>query len=101
VAGLGGGTGTGALQVAVELPSLREKRLVIAVTLPFSFEKARRDAALDALTELQSRNPGTLVYDNELLLQDTANTRATLLDLFESSTHKIAEDVRARLTSVA
>jgi cell division protein FtsZ len=101
VAGLGGGTGTGALRVAVKLPSLRKKRLVIAVTLPFSFEKTRRDAALDVLTDLQSRNLGTLVYDNDLSLQDTANNRATLLDVFERSTHNIAEDVRARLTSAA
>ncbi|MFT7528300.1 MAG: cell division protein FtsZ [Arenicella sp.] len=101
VAGLGGGTGTGALRVAAKLLALQKKCLVVAVTLPFSFEKARRDTALDALTDLQSRNQRVLVYDNELLLQNIANHRATLPDVFERSTHKIAEDVRTHLTSAA
>lgn len=101
VAGLGGGTGTGALQLAVNFPSLRKKRLIVAVILPFSFEEARRETALDALTSLQSRNPEMLVYDNELLLKDTANNSATLSDVFERSTHKITEDVRARLIIAA
>jgi cell division protein FtsZ len=101
LAGLGGGTGTGALQVAMKLPSLKKKNLVIAVTLPYGFEETRRNAALEALVDLQSQHPEILVYDNELLLQDTTNNRATLVDVFDHLAQKVAEDIRVRLDSAA
>lgn len=97
VAGLGGGTGTAALPIAAELPSLQEVRLIEVTILPFQFEGNRRDIALDTLADLQSKHPEVLVYDNQLNLEKGSNRLETLPDAFEQSAQLIAEDLQAHL----
>lgn len=97
VAGFGGGTGTGAVPVVVRLARSLGKNVIVAATLPFSFEDTRREVALDALSDLQSEGVEVLVSDNQALLEDDASNSSPLPDLFERSALKISEEVGACL----
>lgn len=98
ILGLGGGTGTGALPVAITLANTLGKKLVVAVTIPFGFESARRDIALAALPELRLQNLKLLTYDFDALLKNPINHKVSLLEVFEHTTHQIAEDIKINLT---
>lgn len=98
LAGLGGGTGTGAAPVVIALAKSLGIKIVMAVVLPFEFEKERRAIALGALAELQSEVVTVLVHDNADALNDLGKPNRSLLNVFEVSAKKIAEDVRVRLS---
>lgn len=61
--GLGGGTGTGALPVIVQLAQAQGIAVLVAATLPFAFETARRETALAALSELEAKGVEVLIHD--------------------------------------
>lgn len=58
LAGLGGGTGTGAIPVIARLAINRGQEVWVAVTLPFSFEEHRRRIALQAWASINAVVPG-------------------------------------------
>ena len=69
VAGMGGGTGTGAAPVIAErAQSLGIMTFVIAVE-PFSFETARLAAAKEGIAKLRQVCPNTIVVSNDLMVQ--------------------------------
>lgn len=69
-AGMGGGTGTGAAPVIAALAQESDALTVGVVTLPFSFEGARRRAvALEGLERLRPLLDSLLVISNDRLLQ--------------------------------
>ena len=77
VAGMGGGTGTGAAPIIAKLS--REKKILTVgvVTLPFSFEGRRRmKLAREGVQQLKEATDTLLVIPNEkLLTATTKNTR--------------------------
>lgn len=97
IVGLGGGAGTCALPVAITLANTLGKKLVVAVTIPFGFESARRDIALAALPELRLQNLKLLTYDFDALLKNPINHKVSLLDVFEHTTHQMAEEIKINL----
>jgi len=73
-AGLGGGTGTGAVQIlAEELKKLTGALVVAVVTLPFAVERYRYDLANDALEKLRTVCDTVVVIDNNRLTKVAGN----------------------------
>ncbi len=95
VAGLGGGTGSGAAPVLAET-AVEAGALVIAfVTLPFSFEGGRRrQQAEEALAELRSHCHAVIPLANDLLLQEGSD-QTSVLDAFARADEWIARGVKS------
>ncbi len=69
-AGMGGGTGTGAIPVAARVAKALGAVVVAIVSLPFSFEIGRRQTnARDGLTKLQKHTDTLITVPNDRLLQ--------------------------------
>ncbi|TLY11970.1 MAG: cell division protein FtsZ, partial [Thaumarchaeota archaeon] len=67
-AGLGGGTGTGAMQIlADELKRISGSLVIGVVTLPFAVERFRYDSAREALDNLQRSCDTLVTIDNNKL----------------------------------
>jgi cell division protein FtsZ len=95
VAGLGGGTGSGAAPVVAEV-AIDAGALVIAfVTLPFSFEGGRRrKQAEDALAELRASCHAVIPLSNDLLLQE-GTEQTSVLDAFARADVWIGRGVKS------
>lgn len=89
IAGLGGGTATGAAPVIVKLAQEQGMNVLVMVTLPFSVESTRRDAALAGLKELRSMDIPVLVHDNA----ESEVTSSSLLDVLEEAKKVIADNI--------
>lgn len=87
LAGLGGGTGTGATPVVAKLARDRRLDVIVAVTLPLKVEEFRRDHALEGLTELRSTGATVFVHDHAA--SNEANCEAPLLESFEASAKRL------------
>ncbi len=71
VAGLGGGTGSGATAVMAEVAAQSGALVLAFVTLPFNFEGARRKGiAEEAMGDLRQRVHGLISMPNDVLLQE-------------------------------
>jgi cell division protein FtsZ len=68
LAGLGGGTGTGAAPVVAQLAKEAGAVVIGVVTMPFEAEKARIDKAEFGLTELREATDTCIVLDNNKLV---------------------------------
>ncbi len=69
VAGLGGGTGTGAVPVVAELAREMGILTICCVTIPFSMEFTRREKAREAVRLLVEGGDAVVVIDNSRLLE--------------------------------
>jgi cell division protein FtsZ len=68
-AGMGGGTGTGAIPVAAEIAKTQGIVTIAVVTTPFSFEMGRRQMnAVEGLKELQQHADTLITIPNDRLL---------------------------------
>jgi cell division protein FtsZ len=73
-AGLGGGTGTGSIQVLSDELKRQTGALIIAVvTLPFAVERYRYEMAKEALTNLQRSCDTVVALDNNKLARVAGN----------------------------
>jgi cell division protein FtsZ len=95
VAGLGGGTGSGAAPVVAQI-AIESGALVIAfAVLPFTFEGGRRrKQAEDALAELRSSCHAVIPLSNDLLLQE-GTERTSVLDAFARADAWIGRGVKS------
>mgnify|MGYP001464730438 CR=1 FL=1 len=70
VAGLGGGTGTGAAPVVAEVASSLEALVISYVTVPFTFEGGRKKSLADeGLVKLRKASDAVIPLPNDVLLQ--------------------------------
>ena len=68
VAGMGGGTGSGAAPIVAEIAQ-RLNLVVFSIAInPFSFESARSRTAKDGIAHLKAVCPMTVVIENDLVL---------------------------------
>ncbi len=68
-AGMGGGTGTGAISVVAEIAKSQKIVTIAVVTTPFSFEMGRRQLnAMEGLNELQKHADTLITIPNDRLL---------------------------------
>lgn len=97
IAGLGGGTGTGATSVIIERALTLGKRVIAAVVLPYEYETKRRVAASQALEELSLKPIQLIVHDNADLLKDGGGS-LSMSEVLEGLSLRMAEDIDAALT---
>ncbi|MBI0584060.1 MAG: hypothetical protein ISF22_07515 [Methanomassiliicoccus sp.] len=102
VAGMGGGTGTGAAPIVAEVSrDLNAVTFAIAIN-PFSYETCRQTAAKEGIKKLRGVTENTIVLDNDRLLdlagdisinESFAIMERSINHLIDSMTHRISEDV--------
>jgi len=73
LAGMGGGTGTGAIPVVAQLAKEAGAVVIGVVTMPFECEKARHDKAEFGLQELSEVVDTVIVIDNNRLVDIAGN----------------------------
>jgi cell division protein FtsZ len=73
VAGMGGGTGTGAAPVVAEVAKKNGALVVSVVTYPFRIERARLEKAKKGIDELRKTSDTIVVIDNQKLLDFVPN----------------------------
>ncbi len=87
-AGMGGGTGTGAIPVAAEIARAQGAVTIAIVTMPFGFEMGRRQKnAMDGITHLREHTHTLIAIPNDRLLE--AASRNLPLEL----AFRLADDV--------
>jgi len=95
VAGLGGGTGSGATPVIAELAAEAGAVVIAFVTLPFSFEGGRRrKQAEEALAELRRVCDAVIPLANDVLLQE-GTEQTSVLDSFARADDWIGRGVKS------
>ncbi|WP_309397794.1 cell division protein FtsZ [Cerasicoccus maritimus] len=95
VAGLGGGTGSGAAPVISRLASEQGALVIAFVTLPFTFEGARHhEVAENALVAMRSHCDAVIPLPNDLLLQQMDES-ATVLDAFAQADAWISRGIQS------
>jgi cell division protein FtsZ len=95
VAGLGGGTGSGAAPVVAELAAEAGAVVIAFVTLPFSFEGGRRrKQAEEALAELRRVCDAVIPLANDMLLQE-GTEQTSVLDAFAQADQWIGRGVKS------
>ncbi len=73
VAGLGGGTGTGAIPVVAELTRSINALTIGCVTVPFTIEMSRREKAREAIKLLAESCDSVVIIDNSKLREVAGN----------------------------
>ncbi|MCE8422905.1 MAG: cell division protein FtsZ [Candidatus Methanoperedens sp.] len=73
VAGLGGGTGTGAMPVVADLTRELSALTIGCVTIPFTIEMARREKAREAIELLAKSCDSVVIIDNSKLREIAGN----------------------------
>lgn len=77
VTGLGGGTGSGAAPVVLELARDEGAVALCIATLPFGFEgRERADTASRAVDEVRAQADGVIVVPNDRLVEATSEAKA-------------------------
>lgn len=95
VAGLGGGTGSGAAPVVAEIAAEAGAVVIAFVTLPFSFEGGRRrKQAEEALAELRRVCDAVIPLSNDMLLQEGTES-TSVLDSFAQADQWIGRGVKS------
>ncbi|MBU4075467.1 MAG: cell division FtsZ family protein, partial [Euryarchaeota archaeon] len=73
VAGLGGGTGTGAMPVVAEITREMGALTVGCVTIPFTIEMSRREKSRTAISQLAQSCDSVVIIDNSKLREVAGN----------------------------
>jgi cell division protein FtsZ len=73
VAGLGGGTGTGAISVVAEITRSVNALTIGCVTIPFTIEMSRREKAREAIKLLAESCDSVVIIDNSKLREVAGN----------------------------
>jgi cell division protein FtsZ len=95
VAGLGGGTGSGAAPIVAQVAADAGAVVIAFVTLPFTFEGGRRQRqAEEALTELRRVCDAVIPLANDMLLQEDAE-QSSVLDSFARADAWIGRGVKS------
>lgn len=95
IAGMGGGTGSGAMPTVAEIAAESGALVIAFVTMPFSFEGGRRlKQAEEGLQALRRVCDAVIPLPNDILLQEGADD-ATVLDAFAQADGWIGRGVKS------
>ena len=93
VAGLGGGTGSGAAPLVAELAREAGALVIAVVTLPFTFEGKRRAAqASDALAALNEHADAVICFENDRM-GDSVPPRAGIQTAFAAADQTLSQSI--------
>lgn len=94
-AGLGSGTGTGALPIIAKIAHDMNILSVCVVTVPFSFEGSRKQRTAEkSIKDLTPYVDGLIVVHNDNLLKIKTNTRLTLVNAFRMADSVLRQAIR-------
>lgn len=94
-AGLGSGTGTGAMPIITKIAHDMNILSVCVVTIPFTFEGARKQRiAEQAIKDLTPYVDGLIVVHNDNLLKIKTNARLTLVNAFRMADSVLRQAIR-------
>ena len=95
IAGMGGGTGSGAMPLGAELAAESGALVIAIVTLPFSFEGGRRlKQAEEGMLALRKVCDAVIPLPNDILLQEGADD-TSVLDSFARADEWIGRGVKS------
>ena len=95
LAGMGGGTGSGAAPIVAETAGEQGALVIAFVTLPFNFEGGRRlKQAEDGLAALRRVCDAVIPLPNDVLLQESSD-QETVLDSFARADEWIGRGVKS------
>jgi cell division protein FtsZ len=95
LAGMGGGTGSGASPVVAEIAAEQGALVIAFVSMPFSFEGGRRlKQAEEALRALRQVCDAVIPLPNDVLLQESAESE-TVLDSFARADEWVGRGVKS------
>src|SRR5580658_8595442 len=95
LAGMGGGTGSGASPIVAEIAAEQGALVIAFVTMPFSFEGGRRlKQAEEGLRALRQVCDAVIPLPNDMLLQETAENE-TVLDSFARADEWVGRGVKS------
>ncbi|HSW96957.1 MAG TPA: cell division protein FtsZ [Candidatus Saccharimonadales bacterium] len=93
-AGMGGGTGTGAVSVIAKIAKDLGALTIAVVTKPFTFEGARRSVnAEDGIEELKDKVDTLIVIPNQRIL-DVVDKKVSLLEAFKVADSVLSQGVQ-------
>ena len=93
-AGMGGGTGTGAISVIAEVAKELDVLTVAVVTKPFDFEGKKKKAVAEAgIRELEKQVDSLIIIPNQKLLPVLGNN-LTLLNAFKAANNVLLDAVQ-------
>lgn len=93
LAGLGGGTGSGAAPLVAELAREAGALVIAVVTLPFTFEGKRRAAqASEALAALQANADAVVCFENDKM-GDSVPPRAGIQNAFAAADQTLSQSI--------
>jgi len=93
-AGLGGGTGTGAIPIIAKIAQEENTLTIAVVTLPFDFEGSKRmNAAAEGLMELEKLVNTLIIIPNQNLFS-VANATTTLANAFALADEVLLDAIR-------
>lgn len=96
LAGLGGGTATGAGLAIIELALSMGMEVVLVATLPFEFEGPQRAIAMEAMPKLEKLDIKLVLHDHAKALKDGGAGKA-LSEYYNQASAQIARDVQELL----
>ncbi len=100
VSGFGGGTGTGASPIVAEIAASAEALVISFVTLPFTFEGARKKTVTDqGLVHLRKAADAVVPLPNDILLQGD-DSHASVLNSFAQSKDWVRTGIESILTLI-
>ncbi len=95
IAGMGGGTGSGAMPIVAEIAAESGALVIAFVTLPFSFEGGRRlKQAEEGMLALRKVCDAVIPLPNDILLQEGADD-SSVLDSFARADEWIGRGVKS------
>lgn len=100
LAGLGGGTGSGASPVIVQIARDMGLNVFAGVSLPFSFENSRRRVAMESLHRVREIGVPVFVHDHAEAEGGIEFIGMTLGDVLKKAGATIADHVSCRLNTL-
>lgn len=101
IAGLGGGTASGAVSLLAQIAHEHQVRVVIFATLPFAFEGRRRtEQALGALAAAKRWADVAICFENDKMAE-LVSPKAGINDAFAAADATLAQSVRSFISMVS
>jgi cell division protein FtsZ len=95
LAGLGGGTGSGAAPLVAQIAREQGALVIVFATVPFPFEgKRRKQQAEEALQSLHEHADVVICFENEKMA-DSVSPKAGIHQAFQSADQTVSQSIRA------
>jgi len=98
IAGMGGGTGTGASPIIADIAKKQGATVICFITIPFSIETERYPLSREGISTLIDKSDGVIVLDNNRLLEFVPNL--SINQAFSVMDQLIAETIKGIVETI-